>query len=57
MRIVVPQQTAELGRTMLANICTLHDRRRDLFVIGALLCFFGYHPLTTLLALHWEQRP
>jgi hypothetical protein len=42
IRIVVPQQTIELGRTMLTNIYTLPIVMGFYFVIGALLTYFGY---------------
>jgi hypothetical protein len=44
IRIVVPQQTIELGRTMLTNIYTLPIVMGFYFVIGALLTYFGYRP-------------
>ena len=44
VRIVVPQQTIELGRTMLTNIYTLPIVMGFYFVIGALLTYFGYRP-------------
>jgi hypothetical protein len=42
IRIVIPQQTIEIGRTMLTNIYTLPIVMGFYVVIGALLTYFGY---------------
>ena len=44
IRIAVPQQTIELGRTMLTNEYTVPIVMGIYVVIGALLTYFGYRP-------------
>ena len=44
IRIVIPQQTIDAGRTMLTNVYTLPIVMGFYFVIGALLTYFGYRP-------------
>jgi len=41
-RLLAPQRTVTVGRTMLANPSTLHISTGVYLLIGALLCFFGY---------------
>jgi len=44
IRIAIPQQTIEAGRTMLSNPYTLPIMMGFYLVIGALLSYFGYRP-------------
>ena len=44
IRIAVPQQTIELGRTMLTNEYTVPIVMGIYVVIGAVLTYFGYRP-------------
>jgi hypothetical protein len=44
IRIAIPQQTIELGRTMLTNEYTVPIVMGIYLVIGAVLTYFGYRP-------------